>query len=297
MYARIKYFVAVATERHFGRAADKLHMTQPPLSHQIQLLEKELGVQLFRRTTRRVELTEAGRLLYEGATRALDQLDQAILDAQRVERGEAGSLRVGFVSTAAFQLVSDVLRAFRERYPKANLQLFHLTSAQQADAFRAGTIDVGFLRGPVPVDIEVEVLTKEPLLVALPIGHALARRKVISMRALKNEPFVIWDRQQSASMAQPILDLCARAGYQPNIALEVGNPPALLSLVAGGIGVSIVPASALHLRSDGIAFRRLDDKDAYSSMLLAWRRQNAPALLPRFVDLVRDIARRRRSAS
>jgi len=169
MNNRIRYFVAVAEARHFARAAEKLHMSQPPLSQQIQLLEKQLGIQLLTRTTRRVELTEAGQILYEGAKRALDQLDQAILHAQRAQRGEAGLLRVGFVSTAAFQLLSEVLRAFRRRYPQATLELFHLTSAQQAAAFEARTIDVGFLREPPPGgDIEVEVIDREPLFVALP---------------------------------------------------------------------------------------------------------------------------------
>ena len=160
MNNRIRYFVAVAEARHFARAAEKLHMSQPPLSQQIQLLEKQLGIQLLTRTTRRVELTEAGQILYEGAKRALDQLDQAILHAQRAQRGEAGLLRVGFVSTAAFELLSEVLRAFRRRYPQATLELFHLTSAQQAAAFESRTIDVGFLRAPPGGDIEVEVIAR-----------------------------------------------------------------------------------------------------------------------------------------
>ncbi len=266
-------------------------MSQPPLSQQIQLLEKELGVQLLIRTTRRVELTEAGRTLYEGAKRALDQLDQAILHAQRVQRGEAGLLRVGFVSTAAFRLLSDVLRAFRERHPQATLELFHLTSAQQATAFEARTIDVGFLRAPPGGDIEVEVIDRERLLVALPATHPLAKRKSISVRALRDQPFVMWDRQQTAGIAQTILDLCTRHGFHPKIALEVTNPPAMLSLVAGGVGVAIVPISATHLRPEAVAFRPLDDKNAYSPMALAWRSDNSRELVPRFVALVREICR------
>lgn len=292
MNSRIRYFVTVAEERHFGRAAEKLHMSQPPLSQQIQLLEKELGVQLLTRTTRRVELTEAGEILYEGAKRAVDQLDQAILHAQRVQRGEAGRLRVGFVSTAAFQLLSDVLRAFRERHPQASLELFHLTSAQQAAAFEARTIDVGFLREPPGGDIEVEVIDREPLLVALPAAHALAKRTSVAVRALRHEPFVMWDRQQTPGIAETITELCRRHGFRPTIALEVTNPPAMLSLVSGGVGVAIVPLSATHLRPEAVAFRPLDDKSAYSPMALAWRSDNARELLPRFVALVRDVCAR-----
>ena len=290
MNNRIRYFVAVAEARHFARAAEKLHMSQPPLSQQIQLLEKQLGIQLLTRTTRRVELTEAGQILYEGAKRALDQLDQAILHAQRAQRGEAGLLRVGFVSTAAFQLLSEVLRAFRRRYPQATLELFHLTSAQQAAAFEARTIDVGFLREPPPGgDIEVEVIDREPLFVALPATHALAKRKSISVRALRNEPFVMWDRHQTPGIAQTILELCARHGFHPNIALEVTNPPAMLSLVAGGVGVAIVPVSAMRLRPEAVMFRPLDDRTAYSPMALAWRSDNTRELLPHFVALVREV--------
>lgn len=289
MNSRIRYFVAVAEARHFGRAAEKLHMSQPPLSQQIQLLEKELGIQLFMRTTRRVELTEAGQILYEGAKRALDQLDQAILHAQRAQRGEAGLLRVGFVSTAAFQLLSEVLRAFRRRYPQATLELFHLTSAQQAAAFESRTIDVGFLRAPPGGDIEVEVIDRERLLAALPATHPLAKRKSISVPSLRDQPFVMWDRQQTAGIAQTILDLCTRHGFRPTIALEVTNPPAMLSLVAGGVGVAIVPISAMHLRPEAVAFRPLDDKNAYSPMAVAWRSDNSRELVSRFVALVREI--------
>jgi len=266
-------------------------MSQPPLSQQIQLLEKELGTQLLIRTTRRVELTEAGEILYEGAKRALGQLEQALLQAQRVQRGEAGRLRVGFVSTAAFQLLTDVLRAFRLRYPHATLELFHLTSAQQAAAFDARTIDVGFLRDPPGGDVEVEIIVKDPLVVALPVTHPLAKRTTIAMRALKDQPFVIWDRQQTTGIAQTILDLCTRHGFHPTIALEVTNPPAMLSLVAGGVGVAIVPLSATHLRPKAVVFRPLDDKSAYSPMALAWRSDNTRELLPGFIALVREICK------
>lgn len=289
---RIQYFVSVAEQLHFGRAAEKLHMSQPPLSQQIQLLEKELGTQLLTRTTRRVELTEAGEILYAGAKRAMDQLEQSILQAQRVQRGEAGLLRVGFVSTAAFQLLSDVLRAFRQRYPHATLELFHLTSAQQAAAFEARTIDVGFLRDPPGSHIEVEIIDKEPLVVALPMAHPLAKRTSIPVQALKNQPFVIWDRQQTAGIAQTILELCTRHGFHPIIALEVTNPPAMLSLVAAGVGVAIMPLSATHLRPTGVAFRPLNDKNAYSPMALAWRSDNRRELLPGFIALVRGICER-----
>lgn len=292
MNSRIRYFVAVAEEQHFGRAAQKLHMSQPPLSQQIQLLEKELGVKLLTRTTRRVELTEAGRALYDGARRALDQLDQAVLRAQRVQRGEAGLLRVGFVTTAAFQLLSDVLREFRAQYPEATLELFHLTSLEQAAAFEAHTIDIGFLRDPPKIDTEFEIINRERLMVALPEAHPLAKQKIVRVRALKDEPFVMWHRQQSPGMSQTTLDLCSRHGFHPKIALEVTNPHAMFSLVAGGVGVAIVPTSRRSAKPDAVVFRPLDDKNAYSAMGLAWRKDNSLVLLPHFVALAREICKR-----
>lgn len=296
MNSRIRYFVALAEECHYGRAAERLRMSQPPLSQQIRLLETELGMQLLTRTTRRVELTEAGRVLYEGAKRALDQLDRSILLAQRVQRGEAGVLRIGFVSTAAFELLSRVLRGFRLRHPEATTELFHLTSAQQAAAFEARTIDVGFLREPPAGDVEVEVIDRERLFAVLPARHPLARHRSVSVRALRDEPFVMWDRQQTPGIAHTILELCARHGFQPKIALEVTNPPALLSLVAGGVGVSIVPVSARRLRPEKTVFRPIDDVDAFSPMSVAWRSDNANALVNRFIETVHEVCRGRSKA-
>lgn len=296
MKSRIRYFVAVAQEQHFGRAAQKLHMSQPPLSQQIRLLEQELGVQLLIRTTRRVELTEAGKALYDGAKPALEQLDQAIVRAQRVHRGDAGLLRIGFVSTAAFQTLSDVLRAFREQYPDVTLELFHMTSLEQSAAFAARTIDVGLLREPPGGDVAFEVLDREPLMVALPARHPLARLKLVPVRDLKNVPFVMWSRQQSPAMAQTTMELCRRHGFQPTIALEVTNPHVMLSLVAGGVGAAIVPISRRSLRTASVAFRPLDDRHAHSPMGIAWRNDNPIDLVPRFVGLVRDMFARDGSA-
>ncbi len=285
---RIKYFLAVAEEQHFGRAADKLHICQPPLSHQIRLLEKDLGVALFVRTTRRVELTEAGRSLYEGARQAVEQLDQAITAAQRIQGGYGGKLRIGFVSTVAFKMLSEVLHVFRDRYPHATPELFHLTSSQQAEALRAGSIDVGFCRTPPGGNIESRVIEREPLFVALPGKHPLVKRKTISVEALKDQPFVMWDREQTTGIARTILSVCNKHGFDPKVALEVTNPSAMLGFVADGVGVAIVPGSVLLLKPDHVAFRPLDDK-AYSTISLAWRPENRSKLVPHFVAMVDEI--------
>jgi DNA-binding transcriptional LysR family regulator len=282
---RIEYFLAVAEEQHFGRAARKLHMSQPPLSHQVRLLEKELGMDLFVRTTRHVELTPAGRELYEGARLAMAQLDHAIASAKRIHGGSAGILRIGFVSTVASRMLSELLHDFREHYGDIELQLFHLTSAQQAAALESGSIDAGFCRTPPGGSVQSRVLVREPLHVAIPSGHALATRKRVPVAALKDQRFVMWDREQTSGIALTVLSLCRKHGFEPAVALEVTNPSAMLGFVADGVGVAIVPASVLLLKPDGVKFLPLDDR-ATSSIAIAWRPDNRSRLVPHFVEVV-----------
>jgi len=288
MMKRIRYFLTVARLRHFGRAAKELHISQPPLSQQIRLLEKELGVDLLVRTTRSVDLTEAGRVLYDGGAKAVAELERAIAAAQRIHRGEGGLLRIGFVSTAASKVLPDALSRLRKRYPDATVELFHLTSSQQAEAFEKGEIDAGFLRTVPPQDVDASVIQREPLYAALPVGHRLARQRSLSVAALAAEPFVMWERRQTSGIALETLELCRKHGFEPRIALEVTNPSAMLSLVAGGEGVAIVPASALNLRQEALVFRRLQGRDAISCLYLAWRRNTESALMKRFVALVSE---------
>lgn len=289
MLKRLKYFVTVARTRHFGRAARELHISQPPLSQQIRLLEKELGIDLFLRTTRRVELTEAGRVFYDGTKTLVDDLNRAIIRAQSVHRGHAGQLRIGFVSTSTFRRLPETISAFRARYPNATLELFHMTSSQQAEAFQKEQIDVGFLR-TVPHGVASRIIQREPLFAALPPNHALAKTRRLAVAALARERFVMWDRKQTSGIAQTILDLCHRHGFEPDIILEVTNPAAMLSLVAGGMGVAIVPSSALQLRQDSLVVRPLDDCKAYSDLSLAWRPDNKSRLVEHFVSLAGELA-------
>ena len=279
------YFLAVAEEQHFGRAAQKLHMSQPPLSHQIGLLEQELGINLFVRTTRRVELTAAGRELCEGAKQAMAQLDHAIASAKRIHGGAAGILRIGFVSTVASRMLSVLLREFREKHADVDLQLFHLTSTQQATALQNGTIDVGFCRAPPGGSVRSRVLVREPLYVALPAGHVLARRKSVPVSRLRGQRFVMWDREQTSGIALTVLSVCRKHGIEPAVALEVTNPSAMLGFVAEGVGIAIVPASVLLLKPDGVSFLPLEDR-ATSSIAIAWRDDNRSSLVPAFVEVV-----------
>ena len=283
---RIKYFIMVAEQQHFGRAAKLLHISQPPLSQQIRMLEKDLGMELFTRTTRRVDLTDAGRALLQSCKKAVEDLEQAVAYAQLVHRGEGGVLRLGFVSTAAVKLLPEALRQFRHRYPKAQIECFHLTSEQQADALENGTIDAGFLRTLPKGNFEWKVIQRERLFVALASGHPLSRIRKIQISALSSEPFVMWDKRQTAGMASTVVGLCRKHGFDPLVALEVTNPQALISLVANGLGVAIVPESALHTKHENVVFKPLQVSAAYSELSLAWRKDNRREFLQRFVSVV-----------
>jgi len=291
MLKRIRYFVTVARTCHFGRAARELHISQPPLSQQIRLLERELGISLFVRSTRRVELTDAGKALYESARTTVDELDTAIARARRVHQGTAGHLRIGFVSTSTFKLLSDTISAFRNRFPDATLELFHMTSLQQADALKKEQIDVGFLRSP-PSDASSIMVHREPLVLALPPNHKLARKRKVSLGALRDEPFIMWDRKQTTGIAEQVLDLCRSHGFEANIILEVTNPAAMLSLVASNMGVAVVPTSATQLlRQDALIFKTIDDPRAFSGLSLIWRRDQASKLATQFIALVSELAK------
>jgi len=290
MLKRIRYFVTVARTCHFGRAARELHISQPPLSQQIQLLERELGIALFIRSTRRVELTEAGKALYESARVTVDKLDIAIARAQRVHHGEAGHLRIGFVSTSTFKLLSDSISAFHTRFPDATLELFHMTSIQQAEALKREQIDVGFLRSP-PSDSASIMIHREPLVLALPPDHRLARKRKVRFEELRNEHFIMWDRKQTTGIAEQVLDMCRSHGFEAKIVLEVTNPAAMLSLVASNMGIAVVPTSATQLlRQDALIFKTIDDPKAFSGLSLVWRKDQASQLATQFVALVSELA-------
>lgn len=290
MLKRIRYFLTVARLKHFGAAARELHISQPPLSQQIRLLEREMGIQLFTRTTRRVELTEAGRVLYDAARHSIDGLDNAIARAKRVERGDAGHLRLAFVSSSTSWLLAATLRAFRRKFPDATVELFHMTSTQQAEALLKERIDAGFLRD-VPAHAASMLVHREPLLAALPPAHRLAHRRTVAVADLDREPFIMWDRKQTGGIAATVLDLCRQHRIEPRIILEVTNPAAMLSLAATGMGIAIVPLSASRLlRADALAFRPMSDPRAYSAVSLAWRANDDSKLVANFVEVVRAVS-------
>jgi LysR family transcriptional regulator, benzoate and cis,cis-muconate-responsive activator of ben and cat genes len=286
----LRYFVAVADELHFGRAAARLHISQPPLSQQIQQLETELGFELFVRTSRRVRLTDAGRAFRDEARAILERVGEATAAARRVAEGEAGALAVGFVASATYALLPRLYRRFRERHPDVALTLSELSTAEQVEALRAGQIQVGLARAPVGDDaLAIEPLAEEPLIVALPTRHPLASSRTVALRALAREPFVLFPRQPRPGWIDVVQGACAAAGFRPAVAQEALELSTAVTLVAAGIGVTLVPASAQALRLAGVAYRPLR-APAPTTRLLALHRADEPRpVVARFLAVAREV--------
>jgi DNA-binding transcriptional LysR family regulator len=296
----LRYFVAVAEEKHMTRAAERLGIQQPPLSMQIRALEQELDAQLFRRQPRGVELTEAGQAFLEQARNILDQVDRAVATTRRTARGEEGRVVVGFTSSAPFHpFVPRVLRAFRDAAPLVSVVLEESGSSELVQGLRNEEIDAAFIRSPVAnvVGLTVRPLLEEQMLVALPTGHIFARRSSFSrsvllpLSELANETFVLYKRPGGPGLYDTIIAACKSAGFSPRVGQEAPRIISTLNLVAAGIGVSIVPASLQRLQMDGIVYRKLEDMPQLRApLILACRRGENAAAVQRFIDLVGNAA-------
>jgi len=289
----LRYFVAVAEELHFGRAAARLHIAQPPLSQQIRQLEGELGFPLFVRAHRRVRLTEAGRVFLAEARAVLARVEQGAAEARRVARGETGALAVGFVASATYGLVPSLFRLFRRRHPGVALSLSELSTEEQLAALRAGSIQVGLGRPPAEdPGVVVEPLLDEPLVVALPAAHRLALSRAVPLRALADEPFVLFPRRPRPGWADRILGHCREAGFRPAVAQEALELSTALALVAAGIGVTLVPASVRTLRPRALVYRPLAAPAPTTRLLALYRREDAPPAVQRFLEVAREVLAR-----
>lgn len=296
----LRYFVAVAEEKHMTRAAERLGIQQPPLSMQIRALEQELDVQLFRRQPRGMELTEAGAAFLVRARAILDDVDRAVATTRRTARGEEGRVVVGFTSSAPFHpFVPRVMRAFRDVAPLVSLVLEESGSSELVQGLHNEDIDAAFIRSPVAdvVGLTVRTILEEKMLVALPTGHMFARRSSFSramllpLSELAKETFVLYKRPGGPGLYDTIIAACKSAGFSPRVGQEAPRIISTLNLVAAGIGVSIVPASLQRLQMDGIVYRKLEDMPQLSApLILASRNGENAAAVQRFLDLVHTSA-------
>jgi DNA-binding transcriptional LysR family regulator len=288
---QLRYFVAVAEERHFGRAAQRLHMSQPPLSMQIKALERELGIGLLERTSRRVALTDAGRAFLERAKIILGAVEEAREVARGAEQGLQGRLEVGFISSASLSLLPPSIRLFRERFGGVELELKELTSAQQIDALYEGGIRVGLVRLPLRAPgIRFEPVLEERLVVALPSGHALEDLDRVSLEMIVDLPLIFFTRQLIPGFHAQIVELFQRVGAFPKVAQHAVHLQTIVGLVASGVGIAILPSSAQRASREGVVYRALDVPDATSWMGLAWVEGDESKLVRNFIGTVREAA-------
>jgi DNA-binding transcriptional LysR family regulator len=291
---QLRQFVAVAEELHFGRAAARLAMTQPPLTLAVQALERELGTALFDRSHRAVTLTAAGRALLE-QTRPLLASVQALPGVvQRAAGGEAGRLRLAFVSSIAYGPLPQWLRGYRETHPGVDLQLREATLDVQQQAFAAGEIDAGFVLhapGAPPSGLAALAVLDEPMWLALPEGHRAAERKPLRVAALAGTPLVIFPRAVTPTLYDAILAAQAARGWTPPVAQEAIQMQTLVNLVSAGIGVAWVPQTVTLLQRPGVVYRRLGGAPVMAQTSLVWREPALP-VVQRFVERVREAMRR-----
>jgi DNA-binding transcriptional LysR family regulator len=292
----LRYFIAVAEEGHITRAAERLGMQQPPLSQQIQALERELGVQLLRRKPRGVELTDAGRALLEDARAILAHVEHAFATTRRTARGEQGRIAVGFTSSAPFHpFVPRVIRSFREAFPLISLTLEESGTTELIEDLRNERVDAAFIRTRVadPMGLTVNPLLEETMLVALPSAHLLAQGSVaLPLAALAGETFVVYRRRSGPGLYDAIFAACHAAGFSPLVGQEAPRIVSTLNLVAAGLGIAVVPASLQRMQMDGVVYRRLAGAaQPRAPLLLAMRRGDTGAVVRRFLDLVKRTAR------
>ena len=283
---QLNYFVAVAETQHLGRAAEKLHLSQPPLTRQIQQLEAELGVQLFRRTPRGMEVTQAGMELLRDAQNIRSLVAQAAERAQRVGRGQAGRLDIGVYGSAIFGLVPQVLSAFHAVHPEVDLVLHHARTPEQLPALRQGRVLLVFERMlPEEIDIDVELVAREPLLLGLAESHPLVLHDRIDVTALRDETLLIGSAPSIAAMT---LHLCRAHGFEPRFAPPASDIVTATLLAAAGSGVTFVPESMLNVRFPGIAYRPLQARvQAFMDLHCFYLRGEPSPLLAAMLATVR----------
>jgi DNA-binding transcriptional LysR family regulator len=285
----LRYFVAVAEELHFGRAAAKLGIQQPPLSQQIKQLEGEVGHALFTRTSRSVTLTAAGHELLERARRTLTRLQEDLNAVRRVGRGEVGALAVGFAGSAILTMLPDVIRIHRRDYREVQLRLLEMATSEVIAHLLDGTVDLGFLRDPGEVPgLAIESLLREPFVAVLPTRHRLATQKNIAVARLKGEPFVFYRRSMGPVAYDRTIGLCEQHGFQPQIVQETPQWPTAIRLIAAGLGVSIAPACVSKLAIPGVVFRPIVVKEAFTEIALGRRDEPITPTAEAFVRLARE---------
>lgn len=294
----LRYFLAVADALNFSRAAERLHLSQPPLSQQVRRLEAELGAKLFDRSKRQIKLTTAGEIFAIKARAILAQCDEAAKLAARAERGEFGHLRLGLwqlpVPPVQTRLIIECLRAFVKRSPDVHLTLQSLLPAEQIKAVKDGGIDVGIVRLPVAQKsrgIAIETILREPMVLAMSENNSLARFKTVPLRELSNQRYIMFARDANADFHHFIAKACRKEGFSLNIAYFQDDLYSVWALIGAGLGVALAPASLQELRLPGIVFRKLEPAAPVMEMALAYMHADKVSVVFQFLEVARKISR------
>ena len=287
----LKYFLAVAEELHIGRAAARLHISQPPLTRQIRSLEEELGVDLFTRTAKGVELTQAGEMFKEDAANIRMLLEAAVDRVHRAGEGKLGRIDIGIFGSAIYDTIPKLLKAFQEKLPGVRVVLHTMNKGEQFEALRQRRITLAFNRmmSPEP-DIGRELVITEKLVAVIPTGHELAQWEAIPIRALANHPLIVFPTVGRPNFIDKVLDLCKQQGFEPEIAQEVGDAVTGIALVARGFGITLIPESAASaIAFDGTVYRPLADApQAVVDLSVLYRASDQSPLLKAFLAVVRE---------
>jgi DNA-binding transcriptional LysR family regulator len=288
---QIRSFLSLAETLHFGRTAALVHLSQPALSLQIRALEDEVGVRLLERNRRKTALTAAGHAFRSAATAGVQHLDRGVRNARLAANGKLGLLRIGFISTAGSELVPGIIRQFRELNPEVEFSLRNILTAEQLGMLEAGTLDVGFLRLPIGGHTRLDVVAvhREPFVLVVPSYHPLAKRKRVRLRELSGQDFVMYDRAHAPGFHDLLVGMLRSAGIVPNVRQSAGEMPTLISLVAAGMGVSILPSSAVKHNVAAVAACTIADPIPLSEIGLALSKESDSAIAKNFGALARKL--------
>tara|TARA_R110002126_G_scaffold291744_1_gene456588 strand:- start:195265 stop:196164 length:900 start_codon:yes stop_codon:yes gene_type:complete len=292
-FKRLKYFVAVAEERHFGRAAARLDMAQPPLSRQISQLEKDLGVQLFDRSRSQIRLTQAGEVLLERAREILDRLEASYREVRIIGSGRAGRLRVAFVGSATHGPLPNLIKSYRSHYPDVDLSLSAMNNAEQKRALIQREIDIAVARPSLDdEEFRSELLDHEPLVLAVPDNSRLNNDRPLHLKDLKDEPFVLYPQRPRPSFADHVLNTCRGEGFEPTDVVLVQDYQTAISLVSVGVGISLVPQSVSGSQRAGVCYRKYVGNNPGTSLTVHARLDNRSPHVVNFLDIVKRYARK-----
>jgi DNA-binding transcriptional LysR family regulator len=294
----LRYFLAVAQELNFTRAARRMHIAQPPLTQQIKALEAELGVILIDRSAYRIRLTRAGGVFATEATRILGEVRNAVLVVKRAARSAVGQVRVGFTESASFNpLVTSAIRGFRYAFPNIEVSLEERQSTELAIALREARIDTAFVRPPLQMGegLTLHHLQEEDMMAAVPSGHALAGRKSIALRELEHEAFILYPRAVRPGLADAVVAACEKTGFVPRVEQYAPQLAATINLVAASLGVSVVPGSMQGLQAAAVAYIRLRGRPVRAQLSLAHRAGEDSSSVLKFIELTREAAGTRRT--